>query len=357
MTQPTNLETTEETNQLPALFEHDTRPQWGLAVKVDQRDRYDRFQFEDGELRKIAKGFQHLLTEVDKPANESMRLITSLTRQAGLTVGRAAQKKEDRPLIEFDDQVRLFLDDFEEGFETKKWLKKKRGEGAKRRLKRHRDAAIAQAQELLSDDQLAQLLVERRYDTVMARVSLLLDACDLVTKKDRRTLALLDDRGRREAANALSDIVSDEIPVGDALARWIKALAGARKGVSWSLATAVGALLRPERHVYVKRTAMKEQARWMAPRLQLKATPSGAQYERLVQMVDVVTKELGDRDLEPKDNFDVTDFIWSTLRPAARKRIAQLPEPPAESSVMVSGSNKSQANETSDTDEDAAEAA
>ncbi len=357
MTQPI-LDTTEETNDLPALFEHDTRPQWGLAVRVDRRDRYDRFQFEDGELRKIAKGFQHLLTEVDKPANESMRLVTSLTKQAGLTVGRAAQKKEDRPLIEFDEQVRLFLDDFEEGFEAKKWLKKKRGEGKKRRLKRHRNAAIAQAQELLSDDQLAQLLIERRYDTVMARVSLLLDACDLVTKKDRRTLALLDDRGRREAANALSDIVSDEIPVGDALARWIKALAGARKGVSWSLATAVGALLRPDRHVYVKRTAMKEQARWMAPRLKLKTTPSGAQYERLVQMVDVVNKELVDRDLEPTDNFDVTDFIWSTLRPAARKRIAQLPEPPAESSVMMSSSSQGQANETTDdTDEDAAEAA
>ena len=91
MTQPI-LDTTEETNDLPALFEHDTRPQWGLAVRVDRRDRYDRFQFEDGELRKIAKGFQHLLTEVDKPANESMRLVTSLTKQAGLTVGRAAQK-------------------------------------------------------------------------------------------------------------------------------------------------------------------------------------------------------------------------------------------------------------------------
>jgi len=350
----TILETTEETNDLPALFKHDNRPQWGLAVRVDRRDRYDRFQFEDGELRKIAKSFQHFLTEVDKPANESMRLITSLTKQAGLTVGRAAQSKEDKPLIPFDDQVRLFLDDFEEGFDDKTWLDKKRGQGAKRRLKRHRDAAIAQAQELLSDDQLATLLVERRYDAVMARVSVLLDACDLVTKKDRKTLAMLDDRGRREAANALSDLVSDETPVGEAMARWIKALAGARRGVSWSLATAIGALLRPDRHVYVKRSALAEQARWMAPRLKVKTTPTGAQYERLVQMVGTVNEELADRDLEAKDNLDVTDFVWATLRPAARKRIAALPEPPKESSVTLKGEA---ANESADDGDDAAEAA
>lgn len=358
MTKPTiHTSPVETTEDMPtALYSHPARPQWGLAVRVDGRDRYDRFQFQDGELRKIAKSHAHLLREVDKPRDESDRIARNLTNQAGIADARADRGKESKPLIPFDDQIRLFLEDFDEGFASKKWMSKKRGEDAKRRLKRHRSAAVEQAQELLGDDQLASLLIDQRYDAVMARVSVLLDATNMVSKKDRKTLASLDERGRREAALALSEIVSDETPVDKAMGRWIKALSGARKGVSWALATAAPALLQPHRHVFVKRSAVAEQARWMAPRLKVKMTPTSEQYGRIAHMFGSVQTELEERELTPQDNLDVADFIWDTLRPAARKRIAKLPEPPKQSGVVLSGSPANEDASESD-DDDAVEAA
>lgn len=309
-----------------ALFRHKTRDTWGLGVEVGRDDRFAQYQFEDGQLRKIAYSFRHLLVEVDRPADEAERLRSELYRQAGLTKARKKRRNEtDRPLIRFDQQVQLFTADYPEGFQGKAWTKRMRGEGAKRTLKRHRDPIIEKGQELFGKTELASLLMNQRYNTVIERMIELIGSTTIGSKRDLDTLKKLKERDHQRVASSLGDLLYGDGELAARMDRFIMALTGAGKGVSWTLATSIPAIVLPEEHVVLRNSVASEQARWMAPRVTVRSTPSGKQYVRLLKMMKTVRDELAERGFEVHDLIDVSDFVWETLRPAARKRIAELP--------------------------------
>ena len=84
--------------------------------------------------------------ELDQPLHRAAATAARLHRKLGLAALR-------RPIthdgMSFDDQLAVFEMLYPQGFTAGGWIADKRGEGAKRRLKRHRDAAIADARERL----------------------------------------------------------------------------------------------------------------------------------------------------------------------------------------------------------------
>jgi len=335
-------------DSLGGLYEHRARPEWGLATRIARDGERTAYQFEDGKLRKIALSHAHLLDEVDRPRDESERLQRELTAKAGLTIARRTMSEAGDELITLDQQVRLFLSDFEGGFGDPSYVRTHRGSGL-RFAKRHRDPAIAKAQALLSRREMLELIIASRHDVVMERVIELLESTSLVDKRQIATLKALDEKAMHRAVAALSELLYGDVDTALPMQRWIDALATAGKGVSWSLATALPALVQPHKHMCVRESVLSRQARWMAPRLQMTKVPNGKTYSRLRGMAHNLAEELEARDLAPRDLLDVYELVWLTLRPAARKRIATMPPAPLASHTRSTApSSESDAEPVSD---------
>jgi len=313
---------------LGGLYEHKTRPEWGLALRGLSCDGRTAYQFQDGKPRKIADSHIHLMVEVDRPRDESQRMQRELALQAGLSVGRRERRGSGEEVFTLDQQVRLFLEDFADGFREPSFVKSYRGTG-KRRNKRHRDPAVAQAGELLGRSVMLSLIAAYQHDEIIARAVEVLQATSLVTARQLIPLTSLDEAGKCRAATALCNLLYGDVVLATAMQAWVDALATAGKGVSWPLATALPALVMPHNHVCVHATAFGAQARWMAPSLRLaKSVPSGALYARVHAMALRTAEELEARDVAPRDLLDVYDFVRLTLRPAERARLSTMPSTP-----------------------------
>lgn len=297
------------------LYQHVKRKQWGMAVLTWERDGKRGYQFEDGELRVFAEGFYKFLEEVEPPPEQAARLMAKLGRQGGL--GKGDAKDEDRKLT-FEEQLQVFLEQYADGFAGAEWKNGHRGEGASRRLKRHRDSAAANARELLGKDALDGLIAAGDHAEVLKRMTDIVHGTDLVTRAQAEPVA----RAKPSAAlsEGLRDVLYGE---GDYEARFDEycrlLLEAGRKQLSWPLASSIPALVQPEAHVAVRPTVLAKQAQWAYPRLRYSTKPEGRVYTRILTMARTVRDTLTKGGHPPKDMLDVYDFMLATLRPAAQK--------------------------------------
>ncbi len=105
---------------------------------------------------------------------------------------------------------------------------------------------------------------------------------------------------------------------------WVAALETAMgRAPTWNLATVLLGAVRPKKHLVVRPKAVTLQKQWMAPGLSVSDRPMGILYERLVGMATKLRDRLKDNDLEPQDLLDVVDFMWLTLKPAAKREILE----------------------------------
>ncbi len=309
------------------LLAHAKRPEWGVAIQVRERGPRTDYQFQDGRLRSIANAFAHLMEPVDRPADETLALQQELAAQSGVILARRERREQARSrgdrIVELTDQIRYFLEQHPDGFDDSAWRQNVRGQEAKRRLKAHREAAIAEAQELLGRDELEQLLAEERYDEVLARALRVLQGTSLVSPADLRPLRELPTAAAASFATALYQALYGDDAQEKRFAALADALSPSGHLVGWTLVTALPALVHPTEQICVRPNTFREQAKWMAPELKWSAEPNAPQYQRLLRMAAALQKRLVRRGLSPRDLLDVYDFIWCTLRPAARKAIAQ----------------------------------
>lgn len=337
---------TEETPNSPTLMRHRARPDWGLAIKAWERDGQHGFQFEDGTLRKIAESHVGLLQPADVSLEAARVALAKLTELAGLTIARDERATRDGdPPLTLDDQVAIFLHQFAGGFDDPVWQKKQRGAGAKRPLKRHRDPAIAKAQELLSAAAFEELLAGMRHDEIVRRAVEVLESTSLVDARQIDALRGLPERFAHPFAEALRDVLYGEGRYELLLLRLLQPLRSAGE-TSWAVATALAALVHPADHVCVRPSTFREQARWMAPQLVLQKHADPRQYLRLLGMAKTVADKLHERDLAPRDLLDVYDFMWFTLRPSARRLLEDAQ--PAQSAVVAKQTPRDEAEADSE---------
>lgn len=293
------------------LYRHTACADWGHAILAWERGPRRAYQFEDGKLRTFRKGYYDRLREVDAPADEAARIIAALELALGRTT-RTAAAADGGATVSLDDQLRVLRMQYPDGFGDAKWLRDVRGQGAPRRLKRHRDPAIAEARRRLSKDAFDDAA------SVHGAAVELLSATNLVTARQLELLKRLPDKRHAAFADALGELLYGDSPGELRFERYVAMLSlASAKGPSWELVTALPALVQPDRHLCVRAATVRKQAAWMAPRLTWTRTPNATVYGRVLALAARVAEELSDAGLQPADLMDIHDFMVSTLKPSA----------------------------------------
>lgn len=306
------------------LYAHTKRPSWGLAILAFEGRERRRYQFQDGVLRTFKRGYYELMEPVDEPYDSARDIVRDL--KSRLRIERAKASPDPTPksvgrIISFDDQIRIFRAFYPEGFQDAGWTADVRG-GEGKRLKRHRLPVMADAQRLLSADELAKL---KDPEAVRERLMTVLGSTDLTSSKDTAPLRHLPAEHLKDLARVARELLHGDAPYEERFAAWLEVLGRTpNERVSWPLATAPAGLLDPTQHVAIKPSIFRDQAQWMAPSMPYDAHPSPNAYERFLKMATEVKNRLEREGLHPADLLDVYDFIWTTLRPKGRKKLEEL---------------------------------
>lgn len=298
------------------LYTHSTRPQWGLAILAWEGRDKRRYQFQDGKLRTFKKGYYELMEPVDELDADARSTVRDLKTMLGAARHRFVEDMHvpaetgQAATVTLDQQIAYFQTLYPEGFADPKYLADVRGEGDARRKKRHRDAAVAEAREKLDRSALET-------PGAIGRLIEVLGNTDLVPPKDVKMLEDVPDGKEPLLRDALRDLLwGDEADsYGPRFRRWVDALTEATgKRPSWQLATAPSALVHPEEHVCVRPTALRMQAKTVAPDLRYRAKPHAKLYEQFLSVASIVKTRLEQRSLPPRDMIDVYELVWLTLR-------------------------------------------
>lgn len=300
------------------IVRHERRPKWGLAVMIWEREGKRGYHFEDGSERAFAAEYCGMFKpEMAAPDTKAklMAAFEKLSPKATKKKKSAIPKKmQDVPGVE--EQVAVFRLQFPEGLDGEAWKKKHRGVGAKRRIKRHRDSAIAHAAEALSKQALDDLLAAGNYAEVIDRASAVLAKSDLVTKKQLEPLSGANPSSA--LALALRNYLHEEDADGARFDQFARRLGRNSTGrCTWPLLTALRALVNPDSDVCIKPSVFTKQALAVDPTLSKKPRLNGANYNRWVALARELRALMAGAGLEPSDMLDVYDFVWLTLRPSA----------------------------------------
>lgn len=316
----TQLDTSNQSPLVP-LYRHRKAHEWGLAILAWERGPRRAYQFEDGKLRVFKKGYYEMLEEVDAPADRAGKVVAELERKLGnAPAERIGTTKTARPELTLDEQLRIFAIQQPNGFGGATWQTKRRGVEAARRLKRHRDPAIAEARERLSEAAIDAALAEERASHIHAAALEILDGVDVVNAKQLEPLKNLPESRHVAFVTALRELLWGDGNYDLRFERLVATLAlTAKRGPSWQLATALPALVHPGEQVCIRPSTFKKEALYMAPRLMYAATPNAGLYARYLDMARAVAARLADAEVAPADLWDVYDFMIDTLKPSAAK--------------------------------------
>lgn len=305
-----------------SLFVHSKRPDWGHSVLAWERDDKRGYQFEDGKLRVFKLDFCHMLEEVDLPLDRARRVLARLDRALGRQEAASQRGLTKSDLLSLDDQVKIFHIQHPDGFQGKAWSEKMRGEGAKTSIKRHRGPAIKLAQELLAAEALTTFVEGQQSEEVLKAALAVLDKTSLVRPAQRKPLEELAPHRVHNFAQALLNLLWGETDYGQRFDEFVWSM----DVPCWELATSLPALVHPDSHVCIHPTRFKQQAMWMAPRLEHSKTANSATYYRYLSVALSVRDRLFKAELEPRDLLDIHDFILNTLTPSAKKLLKSDPD-------------------------------
>lgn len=307
------------------LVRHTRREAWGRALMLWEREGKRGYQFEDGKLRVFAEDYFGLL----QPAKRPDPVVRHELREQALRNGYSREtvsgsaKAPAAPLPNLEDQMEVFEALFPAGFEDAAWIKDVRGAPDLRRKKAHRDAAIAEAQEKLSQESLQKCITEGRYGEVLERVLGVVARTNLANKPQ---LAVFDgltvDRELAEALVAFLHDIREDALVPMARLRRALARQDVRK-IAWNALTAPRALLYPADHMCVRPHTLRGQAKLSAPRYKPSSSPTAADYSRCLELAMSVREQLAKENFTPRDLFDVTEFMRVTLAPKVKPQLLE----------------------------------
>jgi len=303
------------------LFRHVKRPEWGVAILAWEQDDVRAYQFEDGRLRKIRKGFYKLLEPVEDFEGPEEAVLTNLHR-AALTTDSEDSRTAQKKVCEFDEQVSLFTRLFPKGFDDPEWIEEHRGDPSGTALKRHREPSVADAQEALSAERCAALIAEGQQEALAESIADLLAGTNLVPISHVKTLRRLDDEEKRRYAESVADLLHGDRRFEERFGDYLETLTSLLGGrPSWRVATVLPALVHPEEHVSVRRSAFIRQAGSIAPTGRYSRKARVAAYKNYRRVAIGVRKRLESAGHKPKDMLDIHDFIWATLRNSALEHL------------------------------------
>lgn len=305
------------------IVRHTRREHWGRALMVWERENKRGYQFEDGEVRVFAEPYFSLL----QPAKNPDPMLRYHLREKAFANGVLERSAKDgrgrnaRPRPSLDDQVTVFEELYPEGFHGTEWTELTRARLEGRRLKRHRDPAIAEAKERLGAGALRSCIERGEPAEVFQRIVEVVGNTDLATRKQLDVFRSIPVDA--ELADAMVCFVHD-IRQGDlaTMARLRGALArhGARV-LPWPALTAPRALLWPSDHMCIRPSVIRAQAKLIGEHYKPEQSPSAASYSRCLELGMLVRGHLTKVGFLPRDLFDVAAFMQVTLSSKVKDRL------------------------------------
>lgn len=308
--QPTTLDPEER------LFRHSSKPEWGIGVWIEEESDRRRLRFEDGQLRAFKRGFYHLLEPVD---TERVDVQEVFGRVIGEHVDAVELKSHDSkpPVMSLEQQITVFRHLYPEGFSDPGYETTWRRPSSGDARKGHLHSAMDRAAFLKKKAAFARLEAGEAEQLGDEAIKLL-GSTTLVTPAKLKPLLKLDGEQRATFAVALVDLLHGEARFGKRFKSWMSTLQTLRIPPSWRVSTGLLALVKPRKHLPVRRQVLQLQARAVSP-VQIPTTPSLAGYRRARRVAKATFSSLEAAGLEPQNMLDVYAFIWETLRPKGRK--------------------------------------
>jgi hypothetical protein len=302
------------------LVRHTKRPEWGLAILAWERKSTRAYQFEDGKLRKIRKGYYKLLEPAgDDLGDRADRIRKNLRRI--VNAGADADVKVVEAVCPFSAQVALFKQLYPGGFEDPDWIEDhRRSDGNP--LKRHRSPIVAEAREALSEARCEEAISSDGHEELADITADLLARTDLVPVSRAKALRGLGSEEKRKFVESLSQLLHGEGSYEQRFKAYLDTLAELfEERPSWRLATVLPGIFDPQTHVVVRRSAFLRQAGSIAPTAEYSRRATARSYRNYQRVATETRKRLASAGHEARDLLDIHDFIWTTLRKAALEHL------------------------------------
>ncbi len=315
MTSEVSADPAEENEEI-AFYRHSRKSEWGLALILWERDGKRAYKFEDGKERIIAEPFYKLLDKTDEEPDSDSALIAAIARLRG---GDSDDKAD---AMEFTEQLAVFLAQYSGAFGTEQWIKDYRGKEGKRRLKRHRVPAIADAQEQFSKSEMERIVDTGAHAELQEKLVEVLGATDLVTKAQLEPF-------RKGVAGELFTRAFHQMLWGDGdltkrFTELTQQMSMLWPRVPWQVVTAPLALVHPKEHVCVKPSVFSKQADSTTLPIRPTKLPTARVYRGYLEMCKQLRDNLSGHGAPPHDLLDIYDYIWVTQRPAAAEHLARV---------------------------------
>lgn len=325
MTDATEAATT--TPHQPAvapLVRHTKKQEWGRALLLWRREEKRAYQFEDGSMRVFAERFCSMLQPAlhpDPALRAQLRNQAMADGHVGVAGKTGKGSTNRRPMPTVADQAAVFRNLFEDGFQGAAWRNACRAPDGKRALKRHVDPAVERAQAELSEDVLRAHLAAANPRAVVDTIVSIVGSTTLATKTQLTAISELEvDAGLGLAfVEYLHDVRGGARGPLDRL-RLELARLGLKK-VPWTVLSAAKALLHPDMHLFVRPTAVRQQAKLLMPNFKLSTVPTPECYARALEMAVGIRNELRAAGLAPRDLLDVAEFMRVTLAKTQRDEL------------------------------------
>ncbi len=278
------------------------------------------YQFEDGRLRKIRKGYYKLLEPAGVPDDRAEHLRDNL-RQVASASGDDTDPKVQDAVCPFSAQVALFTQLYPGGFEDPEWIEEhRRTDGTP--LKRHRTPISAEARDALSPARCEEALSSDGHQDFLEVIANLLARTDLVPVSHAKVLRGLDPDEKHRYVESVVDLLHGERRYEERFkdhVETLEALFGERP--NWRVATVLPGLVHPQEQVVVRRSAFVRQAGSVAPTARYSRRARVGAYRNFRRVAVGVRERLNAAGHEPRDLLDVYDFIWTTLRTSALEHL------------------------------------
>jgi len=200
---------------------------------------------------------------------------------------------------------RKFLYYFPGGFQDETYLDWERN---------YKWKAHQQWEELLSRNELRQLLKQKEYTEIAARAIRIESRTNLLFSFEKMALrdAVKSGAGARLFSQGLYDLLHGSLNMDERFANWVEVIGSLPRKqtrvLTWPLVTVFGFIAQPQIHIFLKPNVTRIAARKFGFDFHYKTRPSWDTYSEFLQFGQIVRSEVAD--LRPRDLIDIQSFIW-----------------------------------------------
>lgn len=274
---------------------HPNQKTWGIGkVTGVTPDKIDVFFVGVG-AKRLAKSFAKL--ELAEGSAAKHPLLDNLIE---------ASQISNADYVSVPTAIERFQANYPDGLEGKAFLQMARED-----LVRGHQFCI----QLLSQEELAALIAEGRYQDVCDRARHVESTTNLLTKTEKAALygALEQVENQKLFSLGLANLLYGTETEEERFKRFARVLDLLEIG-KWPFVTFFGFIRFPQERAFIKPTAIQNAAKALCWRIGYKTEPNWKTYTSVLRLYNHIRTSLVEEGLMPRDLIDVQAFIWSVAQ-------------------------------------------